>query len=94
MIRIRSKIMINDKRTQRVLEYDKIICMLADLAVTDYGRDICIKLYPSSNILEVKDLQKQTDDAVKLYFDKSNPPLSGFTDITKLEKYLRFEKSI
>jgi len=77
------KMMITDKHTQRVLEFDKIVNMLIDLAVTEYGRTLCADLTPLSNVEEVVMLQRQTDDAVKLYFDKSNPPLSGFVDVTK-----------
>ncbi len=75
--------MITDKHTQKVLEYDKIVSMLVDFAVTCYGRSLCAELTPSSNTDDVVLWQKQTDDAVKLYFEKSNPPLSGFADIIK-----------
>ena len=42
------------KRTLRVLEFTKIREQLADLAVTEMGREICLALEPETNLEEVR----------------------------------------
>ncbi len=70
-----------EKRTEKILEYDKIRNTLSSLALTAFGRERCEALEPSTDIEEVKEFLQQTDDGVKLIFEKSAPPLDSFFDI-------------
>lgn len=72
-----------DVRTRQILEYDKIIKGLADLAHTEAGADRCLALEPAFDPGEVESRLQATDDAVKVILEKAVPPLSGFHNILK-----------
>lgn len=73
-----------DLRTRRILEYDKIIMELSTYASSDIGREMCLLLEPVYEYEEIMYRQKTTDCAVKIIFEKSLPPLSGFVDIRQV----------
>ncbi|HBM80721.1 MAG TPA: endonuclease MutS2, partial [Clostridiaceae bacterium] len=70
-----------NKRTLRVLEYDKIINKLSEMALSEMGREIARNLTPSSNLNEVKLMQQETDEAVRIIFKNGAYPLEGLHDI-------------
>lgn len=70
-----------NEKALRVLEYNKIIDMLCENTVSEMGRDIASELKPSSNLHEVKELQQETTEAVKMILKKGNIPLEGVQDI-------------
>lgn len=70
-----------DARSLTILEYDKIIHELAQMAHSSLGRDRCDELLPVSDLAEVKSRQAETDDAVKLILEKGVLPLGGISDI-------------
>lgn len=70
-----------NEKALRVLEYNKIIDMLCENTVSEMGRDIASELKPSSNLHEVKELQQETTEAVKMILKKGNIPLAGVQDI-------------
>ena len=71
---------MNDK-SLRVLEYNKIIAMLAEHATTPSGRKLCEELKPTDDLETIRQLQKETSDAVSRCFRKGNPSFSGTRDV-------------
>ena len=50
------------ERTLRVLEFTKILDMLASFAVTDMGREACEKLTPLSDLAQVNEALEETEE--------------------------------
>ena len=69
------------KRTLRVLEFTKIREQLADLAVTEMGREICLALEPETNLEEVRAAQKETEESTVVIQYLGSSPLSAFADV-------------
>lgn len=70
-----------NEKALRILEYNKIIDMLCESAVSNMGRDIAIELKPSNDLNEIKELLQETTEAVKLLLKKGNIPIGGVQDI-------------
>ena len=51
--------MMDNERTIRVLEYDKIRSGLANLATSEPGRSICERLLPMTNEYEIQAAQEE-----------------------------------
>lgn len=73
--------MIN-KKTLITLEYDKILHELAKMAQTAAGRQRCEDLLPVDNPDEIRQLQLETDHAVRVIFERGVLPLGGISDIS------------
>ncbi|KNF07495.1 DNA mismatch repair protein MutS [Gottschalkia purinilytica] len=69
------------EKTLRVLEYNKIIDILSQKAESSLGKDIALRLTPSSDFNEVKTLQEETDEALRILLKRGAPPLGGIHDI-------------
>ena len=69
------------KRTLRVLEFTKIREQLADLAVTEMGREICLALEPDTNLEEIRAAQQETEEATIVIQYLGASPLSSFADV-------------
>lgn len=74
--------MTDSARNLKILEFDKIAEKLSSLAHTAPGRQMCLSLEPSSSESVVKARLNETDDALKVILSRSEPPLSGFDDIS------------
>lgn len=83
-----------DDRTKRILEYDKIINELASLASTEPGRQRCLALTPMYGIDEVREAQKETDDALKIILEKAAPPLADLIEIRPVIKRARTDATL
>ncbi len=70
---------MNDK-TMRMLEYRKIIELLANKAITDKGKEKCNSLQPSTNIKMIDKKLKETSEAESLILKIGNPPLAPIGD--------------
>ncbi len=70
-----------NEKALRTLEYNKIIDKLASLAGTSFGRELCKNLLPSSDISEIKRLQKETSDALSRNLRRGSVSFSGIHDI-------------
>ena len=66
------------------LEFDKIIEMLSQKAISDIGKEFCKNLIPQIEIKKIKKLQNETSQAVSLILKKSSLPLGGIKDIRKI----------
>lgn len=70
-----------NERTLKVLEYYKIIDKLKDKTESHLGRNMVENLRPSTDIEEVKYMQRETSEAVALLIKKGEPPLYGIKDL-------------
>lgn len=70
-----------NEKALRVLEYNKIIDLLAGTAFSPMGSELIRELKPSSNIHEVRLMQQETGEAVSLLLRKGTPPMEGLNDI-------------
>lgn len=64
------------------LEYNKIIYMLQQKAVSIMGKEEIKTLVPLTNITEIQDLQNLTTQATEMILKKGSLPLGGAKDIT------------
>lgn len=71
-----------EAKTYKVLEYDKIVEMLAQKAESKLGKKMAEEIKASSDIEEVEYMQRETQEALRLLIDKGTPPLYGVYDIS------------
>ena len=64
------------------LEYFKILETLSTFATTYIGKNMCLNLLPSNKQDDVKNRLLETDEAVKVLYRSSTPPLSEIADNT------------
>lgn len=64
------------------LEYFKILETLSTFATTYIGKNMCLNLLPSNQKDDVKNRLLETDEAVKVLYRSSKPPLSEIADNT------------
>lgn len=69
------------EKTMKILEYNKIIERLSKLCLSPMGSEIAENLLPSSSMDEVKQMQEETDEAVKVMLSKGSIPFEGLRDI-------------
>jgi len=70
-----------NERVLRVLEFHKIIEQLTAQSETSLGKELSAKLKPSSDIDEVIQMQKETDEAAQIVRLNKAIPLGGIVDI-------------
>jgi DNA mismatch repair protein MutS2 len=70
-----------NEKALKTLEYNKIKDKLLELAGTSFGRDLCQQLLPTSDIDKIRELQKQTTDALSRILRKGSLSFSGIHDI-------------
>lgn len=64
------------------LEYFKILETLSTFATTYIGKNMCLNLLPSNKKDDVQNKLLETDEAVKVLYRSSTPPLSEIADNT------------
>ena len=74
------------QKSKSVLEFDKIIEIVAQFAETKKGKEEVRKLDVSSNTGGVKFKQEQTAQALSIIIEKGSPPLGGISDIREYVK--------
>jgi DNA mismatch repair protein MutS2 len=55
-----------NEKTFRVMEYEKIINMLASRAQSSMGKKMCLELKPSASIAEVREWLAETKEAFEI----------------------------
>jgi len=70
-----------NEKALKVLEYHKIIQKLTDYAGSQPGKARCRELVPSSDLSEIRRMQRETSDAVSRLCRKGSVSFSGLTDI-------------
>lgn len=63
------------------LELDQVLCLLADCAGSQEGKAACMRLYPRSDISEVKRMLDETSAASELCTRKGHPAFAGVKDV-------------
>lgn len=84
---------MNDKAL-RILEYDKIIEQLMTHASSEMGKELCKKLQPSTNLVEIEVAQEQTKDALTRVYQYGSLSFAGLTNITASLKRLEVQASL
>lgn len=64
------------------LEYNKILEKLSNYTTTYLGKALCLDLLPSNSKEEVKNMLKETEEAVNLLYKCNTPPISEIADNT------------
>lgn len=64
------------------LEYNKILEKLSSYAITYLGKDKCLSLLPSNNKKEVKNMLKETTEAVNILYRSNTPQIFEIADNT------------
>ncbi|HHY99399.1 MAG TPA: endonuclease MutS2 [Firmicutes bacterium] len=72
---------IMDSRTMEVLEFSKILSMLAAEAASSLGKELAMSLTPRAGLEEVQLLQRETTEARRAMEEAGEPPLGGIHDI-------------
>ena len=75
-----------NERTLHVLEFNKIIHLLTDEAATVVGRELAKSINPKTELLEVQQLQDETDEALHILRQDKTVPFSHIVDITSSVK--------
>lgn len=70
---------MNQKALQ-ILEFDKIIQLLAKQATSSAGREKCLALLPSSDPEEIRQAQQETGDALTRIYQKGSLSFSGLSN--------------
>lgn len=83
-----------NEKALKVLEYHKIIQKLTDFAGSQPGKSLCKNLVPSSDISEIRRMQRETSDATARLYRKGNISFSGLSDIRGSLKRLEVGSSL
>lgn len=70
-----------NKRSLRLLEYNKILTMLTDFATSPMAKKRCDRLKPQRDIATINALQEETRDALLRLHHQGNVSFTGLTDI-------------
>ena len=70
------------ERSVAKLELNQVLCLLADCAGSELGKEACLNLIPSSDVADVCALLDQTTAASDLTTLKGNLNFSGVCDVT------------
>ncbi len=79
-----------NKKVLETLEYNKIIKMLDSYAVTYLGKEKVSVLEPSSNSLEIKNMNEETLEATSYVLKQHDIPLSPITNIDEILTKVEF----
>ena len=64
-------------KSLKTLEYNKIIAQLETYASSPLGRDLCRNLVPSIDVHEIRQMQKETSDALTRVRQKGSISFTG-----------------
>ena len=83
-----------NEKALKILEYHKIIQKLTDYAGSQPGKAACRGLVPSTDISEIRRMQRETTDAVSRICRKGSVSFSGLYDIRGSLKRLEIGSSL
>ncbi len=83
-----------NKKALKVLEYNKIIERLTQMAGSEPGKALCQALLPGDDITEIRSRQKNTSDALSRLLRKGSISFSGIKDIRGSLKRLELGGSL
>ena len=70
-----------NKRSLRILEYNKILSMLTEYATSTMAKKRCDRIKPQKDINTINQLQEETRDALLRLHRQGNVSFSGLTDV-------------
>lgn len=70
-----------NEKSLRVLEYNKIIELLADKATSTLGKSLCSSLKPTNDIKHIQSAQTETAEAVAMIIQLGRPPIGPIVDL-------------
>ena len=70
-----------DDHTLRVLEFEKVLALLASHAAFSLGREACLAVRPETAFWEVHELQSETAEMTRLHQMGIDIPFAGARDI-------------
>lgn len=70
-----------NEKALRILEYNKIIEQLMSHASSEMGKEMCKKLLPSSDLVEIEVAQEQTKDALSRVYQYGSLSFAGLINI-------------
>ncbi len=76
-----------NEKVYRVLEYNKIISLLVDEAVSPMAKAAVGEIVPVVEEYKIKDMLAETDEAVSVILRKGTLPLGGLYDVKKRVRY-------
>lgn len=83
-----------NKRSLRILEYNKILGMLTEYAVSPMAKRRCDRMKPQREIGTINALQGETRDALLRLHKQGNPSFAGLKDIGATIKRLEVSGSL
>lgn len=83
-----------NKKTFRILEFDKIIEQLAALADSEPGKRLCLRLTPKSDPEKIRLMQKQTSDSLARLLRGGSTSFGSNKDIGFITKHLSIGGSL
>ena len=83
-----------NEKSIRILEFPKILDMLADLSTSALGKELCKELLPATDIDYIKKTQKDTSSACDRIRTKGQISFSGLKDIKASLKRLEIGSSL
>ncbi|HYH02170.1 MAG TPA: endonuclease MutS2, partial [Bacillota bacterium] len=75
-----------NERTIRILEFEKIIAKVQNFAGSAYGKELAGNLRPSRDLVQIREAQQITSEAVRLLTENDRIPLGGIFDIREAIK--------
>ncbi len=83
-----------NKRTLRILEYNKILEMLSEYAASSMAKKYCLRMKPQRELAKITALQEETRDALIRINKYGSVSFAGLTDIGKSIKLLEINSSL
>jgi len=74
-------------REYAILEYYKVLGMLAERAVSDLAKALCLALTPKDDEKTIRKIRTETDDAVSVCLRKGTPQFSNLPDLSDPVEY-------
>lgn len=83
-----------NKRSLRILEYNKILAQLTEFATSSMAKKRCDRMKPQRDINTINQLQEETRDALLRLYRQGNLSFTGLTDIGASIKRLEVKGSL
>jgi len=83
-----------NEKAIKVLEYNKIIDRLADLAGSTLGAQKCRETMPLTDLAEIEQRQRETSDALARLLQKGSASFSGIPDVRASIKRLEVDATL
>ncbi len=83
-----------NKRSLRILEYNKILAMLTEYATSTMAKRRCDRMKPQRDINTINQLQEETRDALLRLMRQGNVSFTGLTDIGMSLKRLEVKSTL